>query len=93
MGHGFSRDSTRIFHRNGGPVASRWADRLVFWRNVVPRQLKGLQVAFQTGPKTYEVHGWTSTVDEVRELLSRRGTRVGADLLPDGVDREPRVAV
>ena len=48
-----------------------------FWRNVVPRQLKGLQVAFQTGPKTYEVHRVTSTVDEVRELLSRRGTRVG----------------
>ena len=48
-----------------------------FWRNVVPRQLKGLQVAFPTGQKTYEVHKVTSSVDDVRRLLARRGTRLG----------------
>ncbi len=48
-----------------------------FWRNVVPRQLKGLQVAFPTGPRTYEVHQVTSTVEDVRTLLARRGTRLG----------------
>ena len=26
---------------------------LLFWRTVVPRQLRGLQVAFETGPKRY----------------------------------------
>ena len=48
-----------------------------FWANVVPRQLKGLQVAFQTAPKTYEVHRVTSTVQEVKQLLSQRRTRLG----------------
>ena len=48
-----------------------------FWHNVVPRQLKGLQVAFPTGPRTYEVHQVTSTVEDVRKLLARRGTRLG----------------
>lgn len=52
-------------------------DGLVFWDKVVPRQLKGLQVAFQTGNRTYEVHRVTSTVEDVKDLLARRGTRFG----------------
>ena len=48
-----------------------------FWSNVVPRQLKGLQVAFPTGTKTYEVHRVTSTVDDVKQLLNQRTTRFG----------------
>lgn len=48
-----------------------------FWHNIVPRQLKGLQVAFPTGERNYEVHQVTSSVDDVRMLLSRKGTRFG----------------
>lgn len=31
-----------------------------FWRTVVPRQLQGLQVAFETGELRYEVHRVTT---------------------------------
>ena len=39
---------------------------LLFWRTVVPRQLRGLQVAFETGPKRYEVHTVTESFSETR---------------------------
>ena len=60
-----------------GPLFLAFLAAGFFWRNVVPRQLRGLQVAFPTGAKTYEVHKVTSTVDDVRQLLARRGTRFG----------------
>lgn len=60
-----------------GPLFFAFLAAAFFWRNVVPRQLRGLQVAFPTGAKTYEVHKVTSTVDDVRQLLARRGTRFG----------------
>jgi hypothetical protein len=50
---------------------------LLFWRTVVPRQLRGLQVAFETGPKRYEVHTVTETFSEARDLLRSRGMRFG----------------
>ncbi|MGB2340117.1 MAG: hypothetical protein ACPH9K_03870 [Candidatus Poseidoniaceae archaeon] len=50
---------------------------LLFWRTVVPRQLRGLQVAFETGPKRYEVHTVTETFGEARDLLRSRGMRFG----------------
>lgn len=49
----------------------------LFWDRVVPRQLRGLQVAFQTGKKQYEVHQVTNTVEDAKELLSSRGMRFG----------------
>lgn len=60
-----------------GPLLLAFLTTAFFWRNVVPRQLKGLQVAFPTGPRTYEVHKVTATVDDVRKLLARPGTRLG----------------
>jgi len=60
-----------------GPLFLAFLTAWFFWRNVVPRQLRGLQVAFPTGEKTYEVHKVTSTVQDVRLLLARRGTRLG----------------
>ena len=50
---------------------------LLFWRTVVPRQLRGLQVAFETGPKRYEVHTVTESFNEARDLLRSRGMRFG----------------
>ena len=60
-----------------GPLLFAGLTAWFFWAKVVPRQLKGLQVAFQTGTKTYEVHRITTTVDDVKRLLAQRGTRFG----------------
>ena len=60
-----------------GPLLFAFLTTAFFWRNVVPRQLRGLQVAFPTGPQTYEVHQVTSTTEDVRKLLARPGTRLG----------------
>ena len=60
-----------------GPLFLAFLAAGFFWRNVVPRQLRGLQVAFPTGAKTYEVHQVTSSIEDVRQLLARRGTRFG----------------
>ena len=49
----------------------------LFWNSVVPRQLRGLQVAFQTGDKRYEVHNVTKSVDDARNLLQSKGMRFG----------------
>lgn len=54
-------------------AATAW----LFWTRVVPRQLRGLQVAFQTGEKRYEVHQITRTTQDARELLSSKGTVFG----------------
>ena len=59
------------------PLILAAAIALLFWRTVVPRQLRGLQVAFETGPKRYEVHTITSTFGEARDLLQSRGMRFG----------------
>ena len=49
----------------------------LFWTQVVPRQLRGLQVAFQTGEKRYEVHRVTTSTEDVKNLLSTQGMRFG----------------
>ena len=49
----------------------------LFWSRVVPRQLRGLQVAFQTGEKRYEVHNVTRSVEDVKNLLKSKGMRFG----------------
>lgn len=54
-------------------AATAW----LFWTRVVPRQLRGLQVAFETGEKRYEVHQVTTTTHDVRDLLSSKGMRFG----------------
>ena len=41
----------------------------IFFRLVVPRSLAGLQVAFPTGPKRYEVHTVTKDTEEATILL------------------------
>ncbi|MEJ6715871.1 MAG: hypothetical protein QNL20_02215 [Euryarchaeota archaeon] len=48
-----------------------------FWTQVVPRQLSGLQVAFQTGELRYEVHQVTRNVGEAKILLNSPGMRFG----------------
>ena len=49
----------------------------LFWNSVVPRQLRGFQVAFQTGEKRYEVHNVTRSVEDARNLLQTKGMRFG----------------
>ncbi len=49
----------------------------LFWTKVVPRQLRGLQVAFQTGEKRYEVHRVTRTTKDAKNLLNSKGMRFG----------------
>ena len=59
------------------PISVAALTAWLFWDRVVPRQLKGLQVAFQTGDKRYEVHQVTGSIDDVKHLLSLRGMRFG----------------
>ncbi|MBT60104.1 MAG: hypothetical protein CMA63_00945 [Euryarchaeota archaeon] len=54
-------------------AATAW----LFWNRVVPRQLRGLQVAFETGEKRYEVHQVTTSSQDVRDLLSSQSMRFG----------------
>ena len=49
----------------------------LFWNSVVPNQLRGLQVAFQTGEKRYKVHNVTRSVEDARNLLQTKGMRFG----------------
>jgi len=49
----------------------------LFQQYVIPRGLSGLQVAFPTGPKRYEVHTVTSDRYEARKLLKSPGMRNG----------------
>ena len=54
-------------------AATAW----LFWTRVVPHQLRGLQVAFETGEKRYEVHEVTSSTQDARDLLRSRGMQPG----------------
>ena len=49
----------------------------VFYEAFVPRSLSGLQVAFPTGPKRYEVHTITANRAEAKNLLRTKGMRNG----------------
>ena len=49
----------------------------LFQEFVIPRGLSGLQVAFPTGAKRYEVHTVTNNKYEARELLQAPGMRYG----------------
>ena len=49
----------------------------LFQEFVIPRGLSGLQVAFPTGSKRYEVHTVTNDKYEARELLQAPGMRYG----------------
>ena len=49
----------------------------IFQHYFIPRGLSGLQVAFPTGPKRYEVHTVTSDRFEARKLLKAPGMRNG----------------
>ena len=44
---------------------------------VCPRSLAGLQVAFPTGPKRYEVHTVTKDAEEATILLKSRSMKFG----------------
>ena len=48
-----------------------------FYEIFVPRSLSGLQVAFPTGPKRYEVHTVTANQSEAKKLLQSKGMRNG----------------
>lgn len=49
----------------------------LFQEYLIPRGLSGLQVAFPTGPKRYEVHTVTSDKQEAKKLLKAPGMRNG----------------
>ena len=49
----------------------------LFQEYLIPRGLSGLQVAFPTGPKRYEVHTVTDNKYEAKELLKAPGMRNG----------------
>lgn len=59
------------------PVFLAAATAFLFWDRVVPRQLRGLQVAFQTGENRYEVHKVTTSLQDAKDLLSSPGMRFG----------------
>lgn len=59
------------------PLALAMLTAWLFWDRIVPRQLRGLQVAFKTSNTHYEVHRVTHSVGDVKHLLRRRGTRFG----------------
>jgi hypothetical protein len=50
---------------------------LLFWNRIVPRQLRGLQVAFETGEKRYEVHKVTKSFQDAKDLLTSKYMRFG----------------
>ena len=50
---------------------------LLFWNRIVPRQLRGLQVAFETGEKRYEVHKVTTSFQDAKDLLTSKYMRFG----------------
>lgn len=74
-------DTPTILHDTSAmmvvPLAMAALTAWLFWDRIVPRQLIGLQVAFKTSPSTYEIHQVTHSVDEVKAILQRRGTRFG----------------
>ena len=49
----------------------------LFQELIIPRGLSGLQVAFPTGPKRYEVHTVTGDKEEAKKLLKTKGMRNG----------------
>ena len=49
----------------------------LFQEYLIPRGLSGLQVAFPTGPKRYEVHTVTADKEEAKKLLKAPGMRNG----------------
>ena len=59
------------------PLVLAAATALLFWTQLVPRQLRGLQVAFETGELRYEVHQVTRSVEEAKALLRSPGMRFG----------------
>lgn len=50
---------------------------LFFWNIIVPKQLRGLQVAFETGEKRYEVHKVTKSFQDAKDLLASKYMRFG----------------
>ena len=48
-----------------------------FQDKIIPRGLSGLQVAFPTGAKRYEVHTVTSSKEDAKQLLKTPGMRNG----------------
>lgn len=59
------------------PILAAGALAWGFWRTVVPRAIKGLQVAYPTGSRRYEVATVTADIESARELLSTPGMRYG----------------
>ena len=49
----------------------------LFQEYLIPRGLSGLQVAFPTGAKRYEVHTVTANKEEAKELLKAPSMRNG----------------
>ena len=59
------------------PLFFAMSTALLFWNRIVPRQLRGLQVAFETGEKRYEVHKVTQSFQDAKDLLASKYMRFG----------------
>ena len=59
------------------PLFFAMSAALLFWNRIVPRQLRGLQVAFETGEKRYEVHKVTKSFQDAKDLLASKYMRFG----------------
>ncbi|MCS5533642.1 MAG: hypothetical protein NZ736_05235 [Candidatus Poseidoniaceae archaeon] len=59
------------------PLLFAMSAALLFWNRIVPRQLRGLQVAFETGEKRYEVHRVTTSFQDAKDLLASKYMRFG----------------
>ena len=59
------------------PLFFAMSTALLFWNLIVPKQLRGLQVAFETGEKRYEVHKVTKSFQDAKDLLASKYMRFG----------------
>ena len=50
---------------------------IIIWQFVVPRSLKRIQIAFETGEDTFEVHRISDSVEDAKNLLGSKGAGFG----------------
>ncbi len=59
------------------PVLLGMGLTIIIWQFFVPRSLKRIQIAFETGEDTYEVHRISDSVEDARNLLGSKGAGFG----------------
>ena len=81
----YARISTDFTPETFIPVLLGMVLTVIIWQFFVPRSLKRIQIAFETGEDddndgisdTYEVHRISDSVDDARKLLGAKGAGFG----------------